>query len=133
MIESSGIAMPHSIATTERGLFIEIGRECREHYDSGTTVFFLCGRDAAERILKWDYGQPGVVEEMLSEFELLVAPRLGAFEVPAKFRERIHLLDIAEGHDAVSSSEVRSRIARGERWEHLVPEMIVEQVREIYS
>jgi nicotinic acid mononucleotide adenylyltransferase len=100
---------------------------------AGVRLYFLCGRDAAEWILGWDYGRPGVVEEMLQDFELLVAPRGGHFEPPPQFRHRIHSLALAGEHDSVSSSEVRERIARGQRWEHLVPEPIVELVRAIYS
>jgi nicotinic acid mononucleotide adenylyltransferase len=92
----------------------------------------VCGRDAAERILTWDYGRRGVVEEMLGEFELLVAPRGGHFTPPAEYRDRIHALQVGPGHEEVSSTEVRERIARGEPWEHLVPERIRERVREIY-
>jgi len=132
MLESAGLTIPHSIATTDQGLFIDIARECREVYETGTRLYFLCGRDAAERILNWDYGQPGIVEQMLGDFELLVAPRGGRFEPPVGFRDRIHALDISGEHDLVSSSEVRDRIARGEPWEHLVPEGIVGRVREIY-
>jgi len=136
MLESAGLTVPHSIATTGQGLFVDIARECREHYAAGSArvqVYFLCGRDAAERILAWDYGRPGVVEEMLQDFELLVAPRGGHFEPPPEFRHRIHSLALAGEHDSVSSSEVRERIARGQRWEHLVPEPIVELVKAIYS
>jgi nicotinate (nicotinamide) nucleotide adenylyltransferase len=138
MLETAGLAIPHDIASTERGLFIDIARECREHYGaqvplSKVQLSFICGRDAAERILHWDYGRPGVVEEMLGAFELLVAPRGGHFSPPEEFRHRIHLLNIGEGHEAVSSTEVRERIARGEPWEDLVPEKIRERVREIYS
>jgi nicotinic acid mononucleotide adenylyltransferase len=93
----------------------------------------VCGRDAAERILTWDYGRAGVVDEMLDQFELLVAPRDGDFSPPAEFRHRIHLLNTRGGQDEVSSTEVRERIARGDPWEHLVPEPIVDRVREIYS
>lgn len=131
MIEESGLAVPHSIASTERGLFIEIARDARELY--GAELYLLCGRDAAERILGWDYGRPGVVEEMLSEFELLVAPRGGPFTPPVEFQHRIHALTLAGNHEMVSSSEIRERMKRGERWEHLVPEAIVERVRKIYS
>ena len=94
----------------------------------------MCGRDAAERILTWDYGRPGVVEEMLGEFELLVAPRGGHF-APAGSVSGSHSCVAGEepGHEEVSSTEVRERIARGEAWEHLVPEGIRERVREIYS
>ena len=65
--------------------------------------------------------------------ELLVAARQGEFEPPAHLRSRIHRMQMRGGHDAVSSTEVRERIARGEPWQHLVPEEIVARVREIYS
>jgi nicotinic acid mononucleotide adenylyltransferase len=73
------------------------------------------------------------VEEMLREFQLLVASRSGELQPPAEFQHRIHPLTLRGGHDLVSSTDVRERIARGEPWEHLVPELIVDQVREIYS
>jgi nicotinate-nucleotide adenylyltransferase len=122
-----------SIASSEKGLFIDIARECREHYGPETRLYFVCGRDAAERILTWDYGRPGVVEEMLGEFELLVAGRAGEFQPPAELRHRVHPLSLRAAHDQVSSTQVRARIARGEPWEHLVPKEIVDRVREIYS
>ena len=124
---------PGSIASSEKGLFIDIARECREHYHAGTRLFFICGRDAAERILTWDYKRAGMVEEMLDEFELLVAARGGEFNPPAQFEHRVHTLKLRGSHDQVSSTEVRERIARGEPWEHLVPASIVERVKEIYS
>jgi nicotinic acid mononucleotide adenylyltransferase len=133
MLDAAGLAVPHSIASTSQGLFIDIAREFREHYGAQTQLSFICGRDAAERILHWDYGRAGVVEEMLREFELLVAPRGGHFSPPAEYRQRIHALNIKRGHEEVSSTEVRQRISRGEPWEHLVPEKIRERVREIYS
>jgi nicotinate-nucleotide adenylyltransferase len=133
MLVASRLMPPCSIATSEKGLFIDIARECREHYGAETRLYFVCGRDAAERILTWDYGRPGVVEEMLQEFELLVAARAGEFQPPAQFQHRIHPLGLRAAHDHVSSTEVRERIARGEPWEHLVPRTIVERVREIYS
>ncbi len=133
MLLFSGLTVPHSIATSDAGLFIDIARECRTHYDPDTQIYLICGRDAAERILTWDYGRPGVVEEILDEVELLVAPRRGQFQAPAEFERRFHSLDLDAEHDHVSSSEVRQRIARGKPWEHLVPEAIVGLVREIYS
>lgn len=133
MIESSGLTVPHSIGLTGQGLFIDIARECREQYGKDVHLYFLCGRDAAERILGWDYGRTGVVEEMLQEFELLVARRGGEFAAPDAFAHRIHPLALRGEHEHVSSSEVRERIVRGEPWEHLVPESIVERVKRIYS
>jgi len=133
MLDAAGLAIPHAIASTEQGLFIDIARECRDHYGAEVQLSLICGRDAAERMLHWDYGRAGVVEEMLSEFELLVAPRGGHFSPPAEYRSRIHALDVGSGFEEVSSTEVRERIARGGRWEHLVPEKIRERVREVYS
>jgi nicotinate (nicotinamide) nucleotide adenylyltransferase len=133
MLDGAGLAIPHSIASSAQGLFIDIARECRSHFGTEAGLSFICGRDAAERILHWDYGRAGVAEEMLGEFELLVAPRGGAFLPPSELRHRIHALPVRKGHEEVSSTEVRERIARGEPWEHLVPEKIRARVREIYS
>jgi nicotinic acid mononucleotide adenylyltransferase len=133
MLDSAGLPAPYSIAATDRGLFIDIARASRQHYGSETKLYFVCGRDAAERILNWDYGEPGVVQAMLREFELLVAARGGSLRPPGEFQDQIHELVVHGQHDHVSSSEVRERITRGEAWEDLVPESIVERVREIYS
>jgi len=133
MLAGLGWTVPYSIAVAEQGLFVDIAREARAEFSPEVQLSFVCGRDAAERILGWDYGRAGVVEEMLNEFELLVASREGHFEAPAEFRHRIHSLSMPSGHDLVSSTEVRERIRRGEPWEHLVPKEIVERIREIYS
>ena len=72
-------------------------------------------------------------EEMLREFQLLVASRSGEFQPPAEFQHRVHPLALRGGHDLVSSTDVRERIARGEPWEHLVPVAITAQLRKIYA
>ena len=133
LLKSAGLTVPHSIAVSEQGLFIDIARECREHYGNEAKLYFLCGRDAAERIIAWDYGRAGVVEEMLQEFQLLVAPRGGPYRAPPKLRHRVHHLETGREHSHVSSTEVRERIARGQPWEHLVPKPIAQRVRTIYS
>jgi nicotinate-nucleotide adenylyltransferase len=133
MLHAASPAVPHAIASTSQGLFIDIAGECRDHYGTQVQLSFICGRDAAERIVHWDYGRTNVVEEMLREFELLVAPRGGHFSPPDEYRHRIHALQVRGGHEEVSSTEVRERIARCEPWEHWVPEKIRERVREIYS
>jgi nicotinate (nicotinamide) nucleotide adenylyltransferase len=130
---SSGLEQPLTIATSERGLFIDIVREYREQVSAGTRISLLCGADAAERIIEWDYGLLGSVEEMLEHFELLVAPRRSVYTPPPKLAHRIRPLSIRGEHHHVSSTEVRERIQRGEPWEHLVPPPIVDLVREIYS
>jgi len=127
-----------SIATTEGGLYIEIARDFRAHFGPATHIFLLCGRDAAERILTWDYGREGVVDEILAEFEILVAPRGGEFSYPGRWAHRIRQLEVPShlneiSLSEISSSELRERIARGEPWEHLAPREIAERVRKIYS
>ena len=122
-----------SVAAADGGLFVEIAAECRAAYGSDVAFTFLCGRDAAERIVNWDYGRPEALGEMLRQFDLLVAARGGAYEPPAEFREAIKSMDLAELFDQISATEVRAMIARGEAWEHLVPAAIRQRVREIYG
>ncbi len=121
-----------SVAVTERGLFIDIARESRPHYPPPTTLAFVCGADAAERILNWDYGEPGAIAKQLEEFELWVADRDKPFEPPEAFRHRILKLAIPPAMRCISSTEVRRRIAAGEDWQSLVPNTVRALVREIY-
>ena len=120
-----------SIAVSEGGLFVEIAEECRRAYGD-IQLSFLCGRDAAERIAGWDYGEPGAFQAMLRQFDFLVAARSGSYLPEETQRESFTALDVPAGLDHVSASEIRARIARGERWEHLVPPAVQQRVREIY-
>jgi nicotinate (nicotinamide) nucleotide adenylyltransferase len=122
-----------SVATTEGGLFLDIARELRTAYDPCPALRFLCGRDAAERIVNWDYGHAEAVPHMLDQFELLVATRDGAYDPPPEIAHRIQLLPLEQDYSNVSATEVRRRIRQGLAWEHLVPEVIAAQVREVYS
>ena len=120
----------YRVETTKGGLFIDIARELRR---DGNEILFVCGRDAAERIIHWDYGEAGSIEKILAEFSLLVADRGGRYEAPHHLRHRVHPLALTDDFSDVSSSEVRRRIAAGEPWEHLVPGGILDQVRRIYA
>jgi nicotinate-nucleotide adenylyltransferase len=122
-----------SIASTEGGLFVEIAAECRAAYGEETALTFLCGRDAAERIVTWDYGDPGALPAMLRQFDLLVAARRGEYTPPPEFRHAIQRLELAGEFDHVSATEVREKIARGEPWEHLVPPEARRLAAEIYG
>jgi nicotinate-nucleotide adenylyltransferase len=122
-----------SLGATERGLFVEIAEECRGAYGDGVRLSFLCGRDAAERIVGWDYGHAGAIAGMLRQFDLLVAARGGDYEPPADLRWAIRPLPVATKYQEISATEVRGRIARGEPWEHLVPSAAHGRVREIYG
>ena len=127
MIERAGLV--DRIEVVDSGLFIDIARDLRR---PGTAIDFICGADAAERVIHWDYGEPGAIDRMLEEFSLLVAPRANGFAPPEHLSYRVQALPVAPGFAEVSSTEVRDRIAAGERWEHLVPESIVDLVSKIY-
>jgi nicotinate-nucleotide adenylyltransferase len=114
---------------TEGGLFLDIARELRRD-DPEAQIWFICGRDAAERIVTWDHGVP--VERVFDEFQLLVAARQGHYDPPDHVRARIQILPLDCDVDEISSTEVRRRIAAGEPWEHLVPEPIKDLVERIY-
>jgi nicotinate-nucleotide adenylyltransferase len=128
-IDMLKLAGQHSVELTEGGLFIDIARELRQ---PDAEISFVCGRDAAERIIHWDYGNAGAIEKMLDEFSLLVAERGGKYEAPAHLRHRVGHIALDEDFNHVSSTEVRRRIVAGEPWEHLVPEAITGHVRRIY-
>jgi nicotinic acid mononucleotide adenylyltransferase len=121
-----------SAACADGGLFIEIARECRELYAGNILVSILCGRDAAERAVHWDYGAPGAFEKMLDEFGMLVAARRGEYTPPPKLAHSIRCLELDGEFDHVSATEVRRRIAAQENWEHLVPTAVRDQVARLY-
>lgn len=122
-----------SLGVSEGGLFAEIARECRDAYGPETALKIMCGTDAAERFLRWDYGRPGAAAEMLREFELLVASRGTELQPPPELAARIHRISMPAQYRDDSATEVRRRIAAGEPWEHLVPESAVDLIREIYT
>jgi len=123
----------YSVASSQRGLFIDIAAECRDVYGLATALLFICGRDTAERITGWDYGEPGAFLRMIEQFELLVAARDGRYEPPPEIRHRAHPLEIPGDAAPISASEVRRRIRDGAGWEDLVPGEIISLVRQIYA
>ena len=123
----------YSVAASEGGLFAEIADECREAYGAEVRLSFLCGRDAAERVANWDYGKPGAFQEMLRQFDVLVAARSGEYAAPESLAGSFGRLELTGAWDHVSASEVRRRIGQGEPWEHLVPPAIRRRVGEIYG
>ena len=120
------------LAVSAGGLFYEIACEAREHFP-GANVHLVCGRDAAERIVRWRYERHPAIEEQLREYRLLVAARGGEFAAPETLRDGVASLELAGAFDDVSSTEVRARMAAGEPWEHLVPEASADLVRRYYS
>ena len=113
-----------SLASSDRGLFIDLAREARIHYGAGVELFVLCGRDAAERIVNWDYGGGDSIEKQLEVYQLLVASRGGHYRAPRQIRNRVRSIGLPPGLEQISSSEVRRRIDAGEKWRHLVPDQV---------
>jgi nicotinic acid mononucleotide adenylyltransferase len=107
--------------------------EAREYFGPHPEIALLCGRDAAERIATWDYGQPGVFDAMLERYSLLVAGRDGDYLPAARHTERVTAIPMGAAFDEVSSTEVRSRMERREPWRHLVPAAIADLAAQIYA
>jgi nicotinate-nucleotide adenylyltransferase len=122
-----------SAALSDEGLYVAMAGEAQQFFGSSAEIALVCGRDAAERIAGWDYGQPGVFDAMLDRHRLLVAARAGDYRPPRRHRKRILRLPLEAPFDAVSSSEVRRRIAAGLAWRELVPAPIAAVVEEVYA
>ncbi len=123
----------YTAAFPEAGLFIDIARELRPSVHHEAQLVFLCGRDAAERIVNWDYGSPGAFTRMLEEFHLWVASRNGDYLPPATLQSKIKAITPGIHCDHISATEVRERILRSEPWKELVPETIADEVYRLYG
>ncbi len=122
-----------STAVSEGGLFIDIARECRLSFESEVEIFLLCGTDAAERIVNWNYGAAATFASMLEEFQMLVAARGGEYLPPPELAARIHALRMDDDWSHVSATEVRRRIASGVHWRELVPVEVHDEVARLYG
>jgi nicotinate (nicotinamide) nucleotide adenylyltransferase len=121
-----------SVAVAEGGLYVEMAGEASDFYGPATKVGLLCGRDAAERIAAWDYGTPGVFDQMIQRYPLLVAGRAGAYLPAAHHARQVIVLPMEESFDEVSSTEVRARVRQGLGWRDLVPDAIAGMVEHLY-
>ncbi len=117
---------------SEGGLFIEMVRECRRRFPSLGQIFVVCGRDAAERIVGWNYDGVEPIEEQLTEYELLVAARQGEYVPPEHLVHRIHPVSLSKSYDEISSTALREKVRLGENWREYTPAAIQDRVRELY-
>ena len=122
-----------AVASTEGGLFLDIARECRDEFGPDVQLCFVCGRDAAERIVNWEYPDEYPFREQLEEVGLLVASRQGTYCPPAEYADRIRELPLPGDYDEVSATRLREALAAGNPWEHLAPEALRDEIRLIYS
>jgi nicotinate-nucleotide adenylyltransferase len=103
-------------------------RRLRAELEPGTRLYFITGADAVLQILTWKDG-----EEVLKLAELIAATRPGydlsrlAEWLPSA-ADRVHPLEIPML--AISSTEIRARVARGAPIRYLVPEGVVRYVEE---
>jgi nicotinic acid mononucleotide adenylyltransferase len=122
-----------SAAISDGGLYVDIAGEARGYFSSKTEIVIVLGRDAAERIATWDYGSPGVFDDLVRRHRLLVAARHGEYAPDRRHGGRISRLPMDAAWDEVSSSEVRRRIALGEVWQDLVHPAISGHIEEFYA
>ena len=123
-----------TIASSDRGLFIEIAEAVRDHYGPDVEIFLICGRDAAERIVNWDYGNGPTFAQQLRQFQMLVGSRGEGYEVPARYQGRIYSVKLPLALSEVSATEVRQAVRRNEAWEHLVSPAVADEIvrRKLY-
>jgi len=116
-----------SLGVCSHGLFLDICTALQQIYPQKPGIFFIAGRDAAERILTWPYDDPAAaLAKMFGGFQLLVFERGGKPKLPQdplikQYADRIHSLKMAENLDHISSTKVRQRMATGQSIEELVP------------
>jgi nicotinate-nucleotide adenylyltransferase len=119
-----------TVGLCSHGLFLDIAAALRDAYPGNPEVFFIVGRDAAERILTWPYADPAAaIEAMFKSFQLLVFRRQGEFNLPAlpllrQYAGLIHSLHLSEDLDQISSTAVRERAAAGQPLADLVPDAV---------
>jgi nicotinate-nucleotide adenylyltransferase len=101
-------------------------RRLRAELEGDTRLYFITGADAVLHILTWKDG-----EEVLELAELIAATRPGydlsklAEWLPSA-TDRVHRLEIPML--AISSTEIRMRVARGAPIQYLVPEGVASYV-----
>jgi nicotinate-nucleotide adenylyltransferase len=120
-------------AVTAGGLFIDMAREARQEIPAAREILLVCGRDAAERIVGWNYDREHSIEQQLEEYSLLVAGRQGSFIPPERLSHRVVPLDANGVWDDISSTRVREAITTGGPWRSLVPAAIHDEVERLYS
>jgi len=125
-----------SVGLSTHGLFLDMYQGLHEVYPSQTEVFFLTGRDAAERILTWPYDDAKVaLRQMFTAFQLIVCDRAGPFHLPddpllVPYRHRIHCCTLPAGCNHVSATEVRQRCHQGLPVDDLVPVAVARYISE---
>jgi nicotinate-nucleotide adenylyltransferase len=123
-----------SLGLCSHGLFLDICTALQQIYPQKPEIFFISGRDAAERILSWPYPDPTeALAHMFARFQLLVFEREGKLKLPEnphikQYATRIHTVRLSEHLDHISSTEVRQRIRADQSIEELVPAAVAAHI-----
>lgn len=124
-----------SVGLSSHGLFIDIYQALSEIYPYQPEVFFLTGRDAAERILTWNYEDAAAaLEQMFTSFQLIVCDRDGAFRLPddalvRQYRHRMHRCPLPPHYNHISSTTVRQRCQQNLCIDDLVPTAVAQYIK----
>jgi nicotinate-nucleotide adenylyltransferase len=124
-----------SLGLCTHGLFLDMCAALQELYPQDPEIFFITGRDAAERILNWPYPNPvEALARMFAAFQLLVFEREGKLKLREnplikQYSNRIHTLQLRENIDHISSTEVRQRIVAGRSISDLVPKEVEDFIK----
>ena len=120
MMRLAAADAPHaSVGISTHGLFVDMYEGLLAVYPQRPQVFFLTGRDAAERILAWHYDDAEtVLKHMFDSFQFIVCSRQGPFQLPddpllKPYQDRIHSCPLPPQAEAISATEVRRRCESG--------------------
>ncbi len=117
------------VAVSSGGLVYEIVRELAAICSAEFAV--LCGRDAAERYVSWEYGEGPSIEAQLKEYRLIVAGREGGYRPPAHLSDRVASVTLPPAIATISSSAVREAISQGRPWADMTPEPAAAVIRRL--
>lgn len=131
MMRLGTIDVPNiSLGLCTHGLFLDMCAALEKVYPQTPEIFFITGRDAAERILNWPYPDPAeALARMFTAFQLLVFEREGTLKLREnplinQYSNRIHTVRLSENIDHISSTDVRQRIVAGRSISDLVPDRV---------
>jgi len=125
-----------AVGLSTHGLFLDMYQGLLGVYPHDTEVFFLTGRDAAERILTWPYDDAAAaLRQMFTAFRLIVCDREGPFHLPddpllVPYRQRIYCCTLPPGCNHVSATAVRQRCHQGLPIDDLVPKAVARYISE---
>lgn len=120
-----------SVGSTRGGLYLDMAEACAAAFP-GAEIALVCGRDAAERILEWNYAESGVLERLFAVAKLWVFARQGTIAPPPCYAHAIECFPFEDRLQALSATEVRRRIAAGEDWRQFVPDSLHADVELLY-